>query len=201
MTNDSKSFKEWFWAFFSKRGWIFILLLFVGMFYLGNKDPGLLVRLVAFFSAVIGILMLLYGVRTRRLQRESLSWFPVQGRVLGSEVEIETSTSNVGSQHDTYTSYYPRVTYAYEYGGESYESRRIIVANINWPKKEAEAAVARYPVNSEVTVWVDPLHPKMAVLEPGMEGKSQKYIMVFLVGMFFLLCALVFWLVQLFFQS
>jgi hypothetical protein len=46
------------------------------------------------------------------------------------------------------------VTYDYEYQGQSYQSQRIIVANVNWPKKEAEEAVARYPVHSEVTVWV-----------------------------------------------
>jgi hypothetical protein len=90
------------------------------------------------------------------------------------------------------------VTYNYEYQGQSYQSRRIIVADINWPKKEAEEAVARYPVHSEVTVWVNPARPKIAILERGMAGKSRKYQLVFLIGSLFMLVAIVFWLVAIF---
>ena len=132
------------------------------------------------------------------MQQQSLSWLPAKGTVLSSEVKIETRTSHGGSHPTTFTFYRPRVTYAYEYQGKRYESRRIIVADINWPKQEAEEAVARYPVHSEITVWVNPARPKIAVLEHGMAGKSRKYQLVFLIGALFMLVAIVFWLVAIF---
>jgi len=196
--NGSKSFTEWFWAIWSKIWWLFFIILAVGIFYLGYKDPGLLIRLFGILCTVCGIGTILYGIRTRRLQQESLSWPPAKGTILSSEVKIETRTSHSGSLPSTFTFYRPSVTYNYEYQGQSYQSRRIIVADINWPKKEAEEAVARYPVHSEVTVWVNPARPKIAVLERGMEGKSQKYQLVFLIGALFMLVAIVFWLVAIF---
>ena len=193
-----KSFTEWFWAIWSKIWWLLFIALVIGIFYLASKDPGLLVRLFGILLTVCGIGTILYGVRTRRLQQQSLSWAPATGTILNSEVEIETKTSHRGSHPTTFTYYRPRVTYAYEYQGKSYESRRIIVADINWPKKEAEEAVARYPVHSEVTVWVNPARPKIAILERGMAGKSREYQLVFLIGVLFVLAAVVFWIIAIF---
>ncbi len=195
---NSKSFSEWFWAIWSKVWWVLFIIIVVGMFYLGHKDPGLLMRLFGILLTACGIGTFLYGVRTRRLQQQSISWPPAKGTVLSSEVKIETRTSHRGSHPTTFTFYRPRVTYTYEYQGKSYESHRIIVADINWPKQEAEEAVERYPVHSEITVWVNPARPKIAVLEHGMAGKSRKYQLVFLIGALFMLVAIVFWLVAIF---
>ncbi len=198
MPTDSKSMKDWFWVVWSKIWWLLFIALAVGMFYLGHKDPGLLMKFFGILLTACGIGTLIYGVRTRRLQQQSLSWLPAKGTVLSSEVKIETRTSHGGSHPTTFTFYRPRVTYSYEYQGKSYESRRIIVADINWPKQEAEEAVARYPVNSEVTVWVNPARPKIAILEHGMAGKSPKYQLVFLIGALFMLVSIVFWFVAIF---
>ena len=189
-SNDSKSFKDWFWFVWSKAWWAFFIVLALGIFYLGSTDPALLLKSFSVLFAVCGIGTLLYGVRTRRLQEQSQSWLPARGVVLRSEVEIETRTSHRGSHPTTFTFYRPSVTYDYEYQGKKYRSRRIIVANINWPKKEAEEAVARYPADSEVSVWVNPNRPNMAVLERGMVGKSRKYLLVSLVGILFLCIAI-----------
>ena len=163
----------------------------LGFFYLGSTDPGLLLKSFSALFAVCGVGTILYGFRTRRLQEQSQSWLPTRGVVLSSEVEIETRTSHGGSHPTTFTFYRPSVTYDYEYQGKKFQSRRIIVANINWPKKEAEEAIERYPANSEVSVWVNPNRPNMAVLEHGMAGKSRKYLLVFLVGILFLSIAIV----------
>lgn len=196
--NGSKSFTEWFWAIWARIWWLLFIVLAIGIFYLGYKDPGLLMRLFGILFTFCGIGTILYGIRTRRLQQQSLSWPPAKGTILSSEVKIETQTSHRGSHPSTFTFYRPSVTYNYEYQGKSYQSRRIIAADINWPKKEAEEAVARYPVHSEVTVWVNPARPKIAVLERGMAGKSRKYRLVFLIGALIMLGAIVFWLVAIF---
>jgi hypothetical protein len=71
--NGSKSFTEWFWAIWSKIWWLFFIVLTVGIFYLGYKDPGLLIKLFGILFTVCGIGTILYGIRTRRLQQQSLS--------------------------------------------------------------------------------------------------------------------------------
>ena len=196
--NDSRSFKEWFWVIWSKVWWLFFIALAVGIFYLGAKDPGLLFRLFGILFTVCGIGTLLYGAWTHRLQQQSLSWTPARGTIQSSEVKKETRTSHGGSHRTTFTFYRPSVTYNYEYQGKNYQSRRIIVADINWPKKEAEDVIARYPVNSNITVWVNPTRPKIAVLERGMVGKSQKYQKVYWVGALFIGVAIITWFIAMF---
>jgi hypothetical protein len=45
----------------------FFIVLTVGIFYLGYKDPGLLIKLFGILFTVCGIGTILYGIRTRRL--------------------------------------------------------------------------------------------------------------------------------------
>lgn len=82
--------------------------------------------------------------------------------------------------------------------GKNYQSRRIIVADISWPKKEAEDLIARYPVNSNITVWVNPTRPKIAVLERGTVGKLRKYQKVYWVGALFIGVAIITWFIAMF---
>jgi hypothetical protein len=146
-----------------------------------------------------GIATLIYVERMRQQQRRSRSWAPVEGRVLSSAIEAETHRSRPVSGSAVtggdITTYFPSVEYAYEYQGTSYQSQRIITVNINWPKKEAEEAVARYPVGASVTVWVNPDHPDQAVLETSLERYTQKYRMAFFIGAVFLIAGTAGWFI------
>jgi hypothetical protein len=136
----------------------------------------------------------------RRQQRRSRFWTPVQGQVQASRVEKEILRSRPG-HHSPITgggiaTYFPRIEYTYEYQGFPYLSKRIITVNINWPKKEAEEAVARYPEGASVTVWVDPNRPAQAVLETSMERYARKYRIAFFIGAAFLLVGIIGWFIS-----
>ena len=69
------------------------------------------------------------------------------------------------------------------------------MANINWPLKEVEEAVARYTAGSTAKVWVNPGRPNLAVLEPGMVGKTTKYTVIFIIGACFLCFGIAAWFI------
>ena len=186
-----------FWAFWAKLWWLFGLVIIGGFFLLGVINPGLLAKSFGLFLIIIGVAIMVYVEKSRRRQQQSRTWTPVQGRVLSSEVkkEIHRSGSRRGGPltWSGTTSYFPRVEYTYEYLGTTYQSKGIIAININWPKKEAEAAVARYPVDTSVTVWVNPETPHHAVLEPGMGRYGKKYKIGFFIGVAFMIIGSLGW--------
>jgi hypothetical protein len=189
-----------FWAVWEKAWWVFGIIIVAGFLFLANKNPVLLVRLLSLFFVLAGIVMVIYVRRMLRQQRQSSSWAPVEGRVLSSNLEKEVHRSRPGYNTPItgggITTYFPRVEYEYEYQGESYQSKRIITVNINWPKKEAEEAVARYPEGTSVTVWVNPDHPDQAVLETNLECYTKKFKIAFFIGTAFLVVGIVGWLVS-----
>jgi len=186
-----------FWAVWGKFWWLFGLVIIGGFFLLGVINPVLLAKLFSLLLIIISVVMMVYAERSRRQQHQSRTWTPVQGRVLSSEVkkEIHQSGSRQGGPltWSGTISYFPRVEYTYEYLGTTYQSNGIITININWPKKEAEAAVARYPVDTSVTVWVNPDTPHHAVLEPGIGRYGKKYKIAFFIGVAFLVIGLLGW--------
>lgn len=186
-----------FWAVWEKLWWLFGIAFIGGVFLIGTKDPALLFRLFGLLFILVGFTMLIYVEIKRRQQIKSQYWMPVQGRIIFSEVEREilrsTYRSSPMSGGDIPT-YFPRVEYSYEYQGKAYQGRGIINISINWPRKEAETAVARYPVDAAVTVWVNPVNPHQAVLETGMERYAKKYRMAFVICIAFLVIGVAGWL-------
>ena len=180
-----------FRAVWEKLWWLLGITLMGGFFLLAIKNPALLVRLFSMLFIAIGIAMPIYVETKRRRQRLSRTWKPVQGRIMASEVKEKRLRS--GSRQGgpltwgATTTYFPSVVYAYNYMGKAYQAEGIITININWPKKEAEAAVARYTVDTAVTVWVNPDLPHQAVLEPGLSRYSKKYKLGFLIGIAFIM--------------
>lgn len=188
-----------FWAVWEKAWWIFAIIFLGGFIYLAVTDTDLLIRIFSLIFLIVGIATLLYVERMRRQQKESLSWRPAPGRILSSEVKKEVLRSGRGpgtsiSTGDV-TTYRPRVEYSYAYHGNSYNSKRIITVDINWPKKEAEAVVSRYPTDATVTVWVNPNKPGQAVLERGIRNYTKKFTFAFIIGFFFLVIGTMGWFV------
>jgi hypothetical protein len=184
-----------------KAWWVFAIIFVGGFIFLAVTDANLLVRLFSLVFIVIGFGTLIYMERMRRQQKNSLSWRPTQGRILSSEVKKEYLRSgrgpgNSGTMGDI-TVYRPRVEYSYEYHGTSYQSKRIITVDINWPKKEAEAVVSRYPAEASVTVWVNPENPYQAVLERGVRNYKMKFTWAFIIGFSFLVAGATGWFVLL----
>jgi hypothetical protein len=182
-----------FWAVWEKLWWLFGIVLLGGGFLLGVNNPVLFVMLLSLVFIFSGIGTLVYVKRMRRRQRQSIAWVPVQGRILASAVEKKTHRYSSATGGGTTVQYYPRVAYAYQYQGTPYQAKGIITFNINWPRKEAEAAVARYPEGAAVTVWVNPEVHHQAVLETGMGPYSRKFKLGLLIGAAFLIAGTIGW--------
>lgn len=95
------------------------------------------------------------GFLLRRGARKQKLWQPVEGRILESSIAM-------GEFWDS------RVRYAYTYGGREFRSERVrsLEVSMNW-RSPAGNDLERYPAGKVVTVYVNPIDPSSAVLEPG----------------------------------
>jgi hypothetical protein len=126
-----------------------------------------------------------FGVHDLVTATESVSWPTTQGTVMISKVVITRSTggagrvgmpgSRVGGEGSSKTShvYTPEVVYEYTVGDRSYRNDRVAIAHVG-DEEEANAIVARYPVDARVTVHYDPDDPGTSVLEAG--TRSSTYV-------------------------
>lgn len=191
---NGKSSGGLFGVFWGKTGWLFGLIFCAVIMWFAFKGTELPIKPFGIFFTVTGIGVLLYSMRARSLQHESLSWMPAQGTITLSEIEEEMEIGRVSSQVDTVNTCRPRIEYTYHFQGKPYTSRRIITMDTNWPLEEVKELISRYPVGSPVTVWVDPGNPELAVLEKGMLGHEKRYKALFITGAVFLLLGIIGWL-------
>ena len=105
------------------------------------------------FLALVGFLVFEGGALWAWGQERSVAnWTPVPARILKSE-EVP--------------GYQAHVVYEYQVGPSIYQSDRVgLVVHRHLSAAAARAIVARYPVGSEVTAYVDPTSPMRVVLEP-----------------------------------
>lgn len=102
-----------------------------------------------------------------------MTWSQASGQVTACEVDSETDDSG--------TNYFPRIRYAYEVDGRSYQGGEYAIDPTGWSSKErVEEVIAKYPKGSSITVHYSPSTPKASVLHPGMPWLV---ISVFLIGM------------------
>jgi len=83
---------------------------------------------------------LIYAWHGRRRALDSLSWLPVEARIISSGVaeDVQRSISaKTYSSLDYMTYYYPEVEYEYEAQGRTYRSNRIPAVRVNYPEEEA----------------------------------------------------------------
>ena len=171
---------------YNKLWWPIVILFFGGFIWLGFTGRILLLlRLFGALFAVAGLHAILYGWWSRTQARRSEYWFPAEGRVLSSQVEVRTDTSS-DPPRTAIDTYWPSIEYEYEFRGGTYRSDRIILVEVNYPRKQADALVARNPVGARVQVYVDPSHPRRAVLEKGLAGQERQYSIFLIVGGIFL---------------
>jgi hypothetical protein len=128
-------------------------------FALGVPTAALLVAVGAFGFFVI----------ERRRQKAIESWPTTRGRITDSEL-VENAFYTRDSDRDdrTVRTYRPDIRFVYRVADTDY-------ANTTWKpggtmsygtKRFGEEVVARYPAGQDVTVYYDPAHPDVAVLDP-----------------------------------
>lgn len=106
----------------------------------------------------------------RSRAKASLSWVEVPARILSSYMVTQEDTDSEG---DPVTWYVPKVRYAYDVGGHTYEADRIHFGNVRrGTDRDAMAVVERYPAGATTSARVDPADPRSATLETRQAGSG-----------------------------
>jgi preprotein translocase subunit SecY len=122
---------------------------------------------VVLVLSVVAIVLMIAGATWSSAQKQK-SWLQITGRVTSSEVRMSGG------------SFYPDVRYEYEHQGKRYHGDRVVSCQItyNW-RHRSKRAVARYPANATVAVYIDPKYPISSVLEPGGDRHFWPFIVIF----------------------
>ena len=128
----------------------------------------------------IGCYPLYLGVQGVRKAQATRTWPTTPGRITRSQVRVETNRSRDDKGREKVThSYYADVDYAYEVDGKQHTGHNITVMGSGGGSRgDAEAILARYPLEATVTVAYNPQSHDDAVLEPGKWG-SASWLLVF----------------------
>jgi len=112
----------------------------------------------------LGLGLLLYSINSKKKAGESVSWPAAPGTITVSEVRQSRSTDDDGNVS---IHYYPHIEYNYIAGGLPQAGKQVAFGGIRGfsSTAQAEPAVLKYPVNSNVTVYYNPNKPQEAVLE------------------------------------
>ncbi len=179
----------------AERVWHRVRFFIAGVVALGwfgltlwNTTAGL--SLLLLVCTVCGAVALVTSLRSLRLARQMDHWPSAAGKMLRSEVRTETQYIDGNYGSEAVLAFSPDVEYEYQYQGHTYRSRKLILVNAHWPREQLEQTLARYPTGSQVTVWVNPNQPEMAVLERGEQEHRQRYLIGPIVATAFLLLGL-----------
>ena len=119
----------------------------------------------------LGIFLIYRTQQSKKKAAASQNWPSTTGQITDSHVSRSQSTDSDG---ETIASYSARVAYTYQVGGQTYSGENIAFgfnpSYNNQPK--AQAAAARYPMGSQVSVYYDPGNPSDAVLERQAPGSK-----------------------------
>jgi len=119
-----------------------------------------MVFIVVALLGIAAVLVYLAGERLelRRLSHESLDWPRARGEVIGGRTAWSASPRSGKS-------YWPTIDYRYSVGGTTFQGNRVSFRS-SYRRSETEAAFARYPIGSAVSVWYRPGAAEESVLEP-----------------------------------
>jgi hypothetical protein len=113
---------------------------------------------------VLGIYLVVFSLRSKKKAEESQIWPNSPGTVTLAEVKRSVNRDDDGNES---YSYYPKVEYTYQVGGQMFTGKRLAFGGLVAQKNPASVQkdLERYPVGGQVTVYYDPGKPSEAVLE------------------------------------
>jgi len=123
---------------------------------------------------LIGLLMSGFGIYFIALGYEAEGWTEVEGRVVSVSVRVDTDLSSSQAsrtRREELRRYYPSIRYVWVVEGKGYSGSRYRLGETHEKydeRAEAQAAAARFPAGSPVTVYFDKDHPDQAVLDPSL---------------------------------
>ena len=141
-----------------------------------SMTPGMI--LIILFSVIfigIGVGMLIKLLVDFRKAKLSKKWLTIEGTIISSELDIETSSDADGDQSTTYIA---KVTYTYTVDGTEYKSECI---NFNYGmrtsnRRTQQAVIDLYFPGRHVTVFYNPQDPEQAVLERRVNGAFTTFL-------------------------
>src|SRR5690625_2359053 len=143
------------------------------------------------------VMLIIHMARGIAAGRESKNWPTASGRIVASEVERETSRERVDrrdgvTRYRRKVSWIPRITYEYDVNGERFTGHNVYIFQMRYSQRRtAENVVSRYPKDKEIAVHYNPEEPDKAVLQPGVPGRSQGVLFLFIVLLAALLYSIV----------
>jgi Protein of unknown function (DUF3592) len=120
------------------------------------------------FLILIGAAIGAVGAFLWSRAREQFSWDAVDGTICAAAVDFD------------WEYYRPKIEYTYVYQGRTFRGTRLrsLALSVNW-SGPARRAVAKYPVGSTVTLYVNPRYPGESVLERGADPTFIPFILIF----------------------
>jgi len=117
---------------------------------------------------IIGAVLAVLGLTSRRKADASQKWPVVGGRVITASL-LEHSSSDPDDSISS-VMYEPAVEYEYPVGGETLVGRRVAFGANRFDRGRAQRTLDRYPPGSLVNVRYNPENPREAVLETAAAG-------------------------------
>ena len=121
-----------------------------------------------------GVSMLTYGLTVLKGSNTSLRWRIIEGKILSSRLIGETCQTLSLKE---FIRNVAEVRYQYTINGERYQSSRVSFDDRVY-SNECERILSSYPQGKLLNVYVDPVEPRQAVLEPGSHGGPAMYCVI-----------------------
>lgn len=123
--------------------------------------PLLFLLIVVIF--IIGIASMVRGYQIWQYGQASRAWPTVLGMILDSSIRVEDDPDFEEKMN------YLRVRYEYQFEGTRYEGTRLKIGGVasSTDREGSQKRLMQYPTGKQVTVYVNPLKPDEATLEPG----------------------------------
>lgn len=124
-----------------------------------NENVLVIASALGVFLILFGVMWLWQGIRERH-------WPTAAGTIVTSKVEsFKALSGGSGGTKTPVTMFRAAVVYKYEAEGRTYQSSQVRREKISGAEQGAEAAAAKYPAGSSVTVYYNPKNAADAVLE------------------------------------
>jgi hypothetical protein len=112
-------------------------------------------------SGAAGLFWILSAQRSARRAQVSAAWPQAPGKVILCELARRTVSGKYGG-----TFYRPLIHYAYEVGGQAYQSDVVSFGNLETNTSlQPQTYLAKYPLGVDVSVRYDPADPNVSTLE------------------------------------
>ncbi len=126
---------------------------------------------VLLFMGACGGLMVTKAIRGIGEARESGSWPTVAGKVVRSEMEVDTSRTGNRERSSDSKTYSAKIEYEFAVNGTTHRGSRIAAfQEMIGNQSHAQKLLNKYSVDAAVTVSYKPDAPSVCVLEPGSWG-------------------------------